>query len=63
MLNHNNSHLNEFHTSAEWQELFPHPKVISFEAWGDVEEFEFNWGEDILSYDEYMDKVMESEFE
>ena len=55
-------HLEEFHTSFEWQKILPEPKILFHNGW-DEEEFEYSWNEEIISYNKYMERVMNSEIE
>lgn len=44
------------HTSEQWQEYYPYPKVLDPDGW-DRENFQHSWYEESISYQEYQRRL------
>lgn len=44
------------HTSKEWQDIYPNPKVLDPDGW-DRENFKYSWFQEHISYHEYQRRV------
>lgn len=51
--------LTEVKTSAEWQELYPHPKVLDPDGW-DRKNYEYSWYQETINIKEYARRVRHS---
>ena len=47
------------HTSKEWQEIYPCPKVIDPDGW-DRKNYDYSWNEELISEKEYHERVAKS---
>lgn len=49
----------ELKTSAEWQELYPYPKVMDPDGW-DRKNYEYSWYQETINIKEYARRVSHS---
>lgn len=47
-------------TSKEWQRIFPNPKVLDPDGWNRDERFDYEWNEQLITFDEYKHRVLSS---
>ena len=46
-------------TSREWQEIYPDVRIVNPDGW-DRSNFEYSWNEELISLEEYENRVRES---
>lgn len=44
-------------TSEQWQSAYPNPQVLDPDGW-DRTNYDYSWGEELITYKEYMERVM-----
>lgn len=49
----------ELKTSAEWQELYPYPKVMDPDGW-DRKNYDYSWYQEKINIKEYASRVRHS---
>ena len=50
----------ELKTSVEWQKLYPNPLVLDPDGWNRDDRFAFEWYEELITFDEYKNRVYAS---
>lgn len=46
-------------TSAQWQSLYPYPKVLDPDGW-DRKNYDYSWNEELITLEEYKNRCNRS---